>query len=43
MTNWHPKTWPYDEEPDPDYDRDEDYDLYEQACEERAEYERENE
>lgn len=39
---WHPRRFDWDEEPDPAYDPEEDYDLYAETCEDRAEYEREN-
>lgn len=42
MSRWHPKTWPYDEEPDPDYDSEADYEAYEEACIEKAEFYKEN-
>lgn len=43
--SWHPKRdfymHPADPERDPDYDADEDYNAYLDACEERADRERE--
>ena len=37
MSRWYPKTWPYDEEPDWDYNPERDYEDYEEACIEKAE------
>ena len=37
MSRWHPRTWPYDEEPDPNYNPEQDYEDYEEACIEKAE------
>lgn len=45
MIRWHNKNLgisPQDPEYDPDYDADEDYEAYLDACEARAEFEREN-
>lgn len=42
---WHSKNaglHPQDPDYDPDYDEEADYEAYLQACEDRAEFEREN-